>query len=645
MSELDPVDQARRRLALMLLGTPMAGALHAAPVAPTAATEPTTDGAAHTGRWVHGFAAFGPPKYGPDFQHFDYVNPDAPKGGTLRLQNPDRRSSFDKFNLWTVRGNAPAGLRYWMLETLGHLSQDEPMTVYGLLAEALFVEPDFSAVTFRLRPEARFSSGDPVTAEDVSHSFAMLSGKGADPSTQTKVAAFARVLASDTRTVRFEFKDRSREAVFTAAKMPVFSRKWVAGKPFDQVTNEVPIFSGPYVLGQVEMPRRIEFKRNPDYWGWKLPVRRGHFNFDRVVYRMYADNAVAREAFKAGEFDFYRELRGRAWAREHQGPKWDSGRIVKAVFPTAFGQNMQSYIMNMRRPMFADMRVRQAIGLTYDFETVNKLKLFKRANSQFNNTEFAAQGLPGPGELKLLEPFRAELPSEVFGPAYVAPRTDGEPKALRRNLLKARGLLEAAGWKLDPAGVLRNAKGEPFEFEYLTPGDGSETDWQGNLTRLGIKMKLRNVDFALYSRRLEQYDFDLVAIALPPFTLPDVKLLSALFSSKSADEPGNDNYRGVKSKAADSLMQTMGRAQTLTELRDAARALDRIITHSHWQVPHLYKAEENMSYWNRFGRPKVQAQYMSAEGYSNGFVEWDPWALLTWWDKALGGQAAAKSKG
>ena len=639
MSELDPIDAARRRLALLLLGTPMAGAVQAASIAaaaaqPASAPATAADGEVFTGRWVHAFAAYGAPKYGPDFKHFEYVNPDAPKGGTIKLKNPDRRSSFDKYNPWTTRGNAPAGVLIWMVESLAHLGQDEPMAMYGLLAESLNVAPDLGAVSFRIRPEARFNNGDPVTAEDVRHSFALLSGKGASPSYQTLLAGIERVVVEDARTVRFEFRDKNREQVFVAGTMPVFSRKWGDGKTLDNIVTEYPIVSGPYLIDKVDMPRRIEFKLNPAYWGAKLAVRRGHFNFERVVYRNYGDDAVAREAFKAGEFDLMKEYRSRAWVRQHKGVKWDDGRIVKADMRTRNGYYLQSYNLNMRKPLFQDMRVREALGYTYDFETLNKTKVFTRASSAFNNSDFAAQGLPSAGELALLEPFRAELPPRVFGPPFVAPRTDSDPNALRRNLIKARELLEQAGWKLDPQGVLRNAKGEAFEFEYMQPLASSINDWQRNLEKLGITLKARLVDFALYRRRLQQYDFDMVAIVDGSFTLPQGSEMAALFGSKSADDPGNSNYRGVKSRAADALIEAMNRASTMQELRDAARALDRVVMWSFWQIPDLYSGVENVSHWDKFGKPETMAHYFRADTLINGYIEHGPWPLWTWWIKS-----------
>ncbi|MBE2244716.1 MAG: ABC transporter substrate-binding protein [Burkholderiaceae bacterium] len=594
-----------------------------------------------TARWVHAYAAFGEPKYGPDFKHFDYVNPDAPKGGTLHLRNPDRRQNFDKYNYYTIRGNAPAGMGIFMYETLTILGADEPRTMYGLLAQEMKVEPDLSAITFRLNPKARFSNGDPVTAADVKYSFDSLSGKYASPTYSSALSGVRKAVVIDERTIRFEMAERSSDALFQVGGLPVFSHKW-GSRPdgthtrFDEIIDEMPITSGPYTIAQADSGRRIDFVRNPDYWAKDLPVRRGFFNFDHVVYRYYQDEAVATEAFKAGEFDLVRVYGSGVWMRQHKGPKWDDGRIVKQAFRYGTGQGLQAYMLNLRRPLFQDIRVRKALVLTYDFETNNRYRLLKRANSEFNNSDFAAQGLPSAGELALLEPFRKDLPKEVFGPAFVAPRTDSSPNALRRNLLEARALLEAAGWKLAPDGRLRNAKGEAFEFEYLAPGD-SVSDarikaWQRNLDKLGITLKSRNVDFALYSRRLEEYDFDVVTIAGASFGLPSPAIYLAIYGSKSADEKGNNNFRGVKSKAVDAMIEAMNTAKTLEQFRDATRALDRIVMWSYWQVPELYADYEPISYWNKFGMPAKPPLYFTADLAPD--VDWQlPWPLVTWWMK------------
>jgi microcin C transport system substrate-binding protein len=599
-----------------------------------------------TGSWEHAISPYQEPKYPRGFTHFEYVDPAAPKGGVLRLRNPDRRTSFDKFNPYTTRGNAPAGLVIWMFESLAHRSQDEPAAMYGLLAEEMMVAPDMASIAFRLHPKARFHDGEPVTPQDVVHSFKQLTSKQSSPAIVTAMAGIENCSAVDSRTVRFDLRERKTDVLFICGGMPVFSRRWgqVNGvnKPFDQIVSEHPVTSGPYVIDRVDMPRRIEFKRNPDYWGWALGVRAGHFNFDRVVYRMYQDHTIAREAFKAGEFDILKEYGARSWERQHKGVKWRDGRILKTAFETAVGQGLQSIQLNLRRPIFQDVRVREALGYTYDFETISaKYPMFKRANSVFNNSPFAAQGTPSPGELKLLEPFRADLPERVFGPAFVAPRTDGGPNALRRNLLKARELLEQAGWKLAEDGKLHNDKGEILEFEYLNPGEGQRnSDWERNLNKVGISYKERNVDFALYRRRLEAYDFDMITIVEGDFTLPGATDLYSSYGSKSADEQGNSNFRGVKSRAADALIEAIANATTMAQLTDAARAFDRVVMWSFWQVPDLYASSENASYWNKFGIPKVQAKYFTIDTLLGDFA---PWPLMCWWDRAADKRVQAKA--
>jgi peptide/nickel transport system substrate-binding protein/microcin C transport system substrate-binding protein len=588
-----------------------------------------------TGQWVHAYAAFGRPTFGPDFKHFPYVNPDAPKGGTLYLSNPDRRSSFDKFNYFTLKGEAPAGLMHFMYETLAWRGSDERMTMYGLLAEAMLVAPDKSSITFRLHPKARFTNGDPVLAEDVKFSFDMVSGPKADPGWQAALAVASAAVVLDERTVRFDMKEHTNDALFQIGTlMQVFSRKWAPGKAFDEIVSEHPITSGPYTIAAVEGGRRIEFKRNADYWARDLPVRRGLFNFDRVVYRYYQDEDVSTEAFKAGEFDILRTYSARVFARQHRGPKWDDGRIVKVTYQTETVEALQSYQLNLRRPVFQDIRVREAIGLTWDFEQSNRYQTFKQADSLFNNSEFAAEGLPSAAERALLEPFRAELPKEVFGPPYRAPRTEGDPLALRRNLLKARTLLQSAGWTLAADGRLRNPRGDALEFEYIGPGENvvREIEWARNLDKLGIKLNIRKVDYALYSRRLQEYDFDTTTIVEGHYTLPNVSDYVRIYGSKSADEKGNNNFRGITSTAVDHLLDAWGRAETFAQLRDACRALDRVVMWNHWQVPQLYAANIPISYWNKFGMPAKRPRFFTVSVTQDNEPQL-AWPELTWWSK------------
>jgi peptide/nickel transport system substrate-binding protein/microcin C transport system substrate-binding protein len=595
-----------------------------------------------TPAWVHAIAAFGQPKYGADFSHFDYLNPQAPKGGTLYLSNPDQRTSFDKFNYFTVKGNAPAGIALFMLEPLAVLSADEPQTMYGLLAQAMLVAPDKSSITFRLNPAARFSDGDPVLAVDVKYSFDMLSGKRVAPAWSTALAGVKQAVIVNERTIRFDLIEKNTDTLFKLGALRVFSHKWGlqadgTHQAFDDIVSEYPLTSGPYTIDVADSGRRIEFKRNLSYWARDLPVRRGQFNFDRVVYRYYQDEDVSTEAFKAGEFDLVKVYAVSIWMRRHRGTQWDEGRIVNRVIPLGTGQGLQSFQLNLRRPLFQDIRVRQALGLSYDFETMNRYHLLKRASSVFNNSDFAATALPGPGELKLLEPFRAVLPKEVFGPAYVAPRTDSDVHALRRNLLQARELLAAAGWTLASDGVLRNGKGEAFEFENLSPsGQDNEARmnaWRRNLDKLGIVMKDRKVDYALYLRRVEEFDFDMTLVVENTFALPSPTDYVSTYGAKAADEKGSNNLRGVKSPAVDKILIAMSSATSMADFRDASRALDRVVMWNHWQVPELYSDQELISHWDKFGMPSSPPKYFSTDLP----FDLDPqiaWPLTAWWIKA-----------
>jgi microcin C transport system substrate-binding protein len=628
---------------------PLAWGLMITPAAATVTPATPTAPARVTPAWVHAYAAFGAPKYPKDFHHFEYADPAAPKGGLLALRNPDRRSSFDKFNNFTLQGNAPAGMSIFMLETLTVLSADEPRTMYGLLAQEMLIAADKSSITFRLHPLARFSNGDAVTAADVKYSFDSLAGPYASPVYSATFVGVRQVVVQGERSIRFDLTEKSSDMLFKLGALPVFSHKWGlqadgTHERFDRIVTDHPLASGPYTIAGADSGRRIEFRRNPDYWARDLPARRGFFNFDRVVYRYYQDEDIAIEAFKAGEFDIARAYAARVWMRQHKGAKWADGRIAKQAFPSGTGQGLQSYQLNLRRPLFQDIRVREALVLSYDFETTNRYRLFKRANSMFNNSAFAAQGLPSAGELRLLEPYRNVLPPKVFGPPYVAPRTDTDVGALRRNLLAARGLLQAAGWHLGADGVLRNANREPFAFEYLAPGDSANQErlnaWAQSLAKLGIRFSVRNVDFALYDRRLQEYDFDVVTIVEGAFSLPSAADYLTGYGSQSADQKGNNNLRGVKSAAVDHVVDAMSRATTMDDFRDACRALDRIVMWSYWQVPELYSDHEPISYWNKFGLPNVRPKFFTADQAPDVDPQL-PWPITTWWMKDVGARSVS----
>ena len=628
---------APRPLYALLL---VAGTVIAAPAVQDDPAPPAKNGPAPVnGRWSHAFTAYGEPKYPRGFKNFDYVNPNAPKGGTLQLSQPDRRTSFDKFNPFTVKGNSPAGLTTLVFETLAVRSGDEPGTMYGLLAEEFLIPEDKSSVTIRLNPKARFTNGDPVTAADVKHSFDMMTSKAAAPGIRTQLETVKAATVLDDRTVRFDLKDRTYDAIFNVGSIPVFSRKWGRApdgteKKFDEIINEYPIASGPYTIASTDSARRIDFARDPNYWAQDLGVAKGQNNFDRIIYRYYQDNAVSMEAFKAGEFDFLMEYSARRWARQHAGAKWNDGRIIKEVFDNGFGMGFQSYLFNLRRPLLQDKNVRQALNLAYDFAAINVYKQYKHTNSMFANSDFAAVGMPSPGELAMLEKFRHELPPDVFGPAWEPPETDTHPHGLRNNLRKAAALLEESGWKVGSDGALRNAKGEQLELEWLEAGDApgrAEAVFERNLAKLGIKLKIRLVDFALYRKRLETFDFDMIMIKIPDFTLPGAADLKAQYGSESADEHGSSNLRGVKSKAVDYLIAQMEKATTMEELRDSARALDRVIMHGYYQIPDLYAGNNRVSRWDTLGIPKTVPKYYTIATPS----DWLQWAVTAWWDKSL----------
>ncbi|MCA8273029.1 extracellular solute-binding protein [Burkholderia sp. AU30280] len=580
---------------------------------------------------AYAIAQYGEPKYPPGFKHFDYVNPDAPKGGTLVLANPNRLTSFDKFNPFTMRGNPAPGIDM-LFESLATGSSDEPASAYGLLADDIDIAPDRRSVTFHLNPRARFSNGDRVTADDVKFSFDTLKSKQAAPQFGAYFAEIAKAVVVDPATVRFEFRSANRELPLIAGGVQVFSRKWglrADGSriPFDQLAFEQPIGSGPYLIERYDNGRTITYRRNPAYWGADLPVRVGTNNFERIVYKLYGDGVARLEAFKAGEYDVLVEYIARNWTRRDVGKRFDNGELVKREFRQHNGAGMQGFFMNLRRPLFRDVRVRQALDLAFDFEWLNRqlfYSAYTRLNSYFADTDLQATGTPGPGELKLLEPLRAQLDPAVFGPMVTQPDTN-PPGSLRANLLKARALLAQAGWTYRD-GALRNAKGEPFTFEILDDSgaamEGIVAAYQRNLAKLGIDARFRTADFALLQKRLDAFDYDMTTIRLPGVQVPGAEQYSR-YASKFADEPGSDNFIGLKSPAVDALLHSLGTAQTREDLLDATHALDRVLMHGYYAVPQWYSTTHRIAYKRTLAYPQTLPLYYSAEG----------WVVSTWWAK------------
>ncbi|MDB5931263.1 MAG: extracellular solute-binding protein family 5, partial [Polaromonas sp.] len=549
-------------------------------------------GIAPSSQAAHAYAQFGDIKYPAGFTHFGYVNPDAPKGGEIRMVPPTRPSNFDKFNPFTLRGTAPYGLGSLLIESLLVGNAEEPTTAYGLLADDVVVSPDRLSATFHLNEKARFHNGAPVLAADVLHSWTQLTSKLAAPQYRTIYTEVKGATVVSERVVRFDFLTPNPELPLVVGGMPVFSRDWgkVNGQaqPFDKIVSQVPIGSGPYKVASPAMGRDITYARNPAYWGIDLPSRKGQFNFDRISFKIYLDETSRFEGLKAGEFDFLREFISRNWARQYTGKQFTSGELVKRAFENRNPGDFQGYVFNLRKPQFQDVRVRKAIGLAMDFEWMNRqlfYGIYKRVNGYFPNSEFHAEGLPKPDELALLEPLRGKLPPDVFGPVPLSPST-APPGSLRENLRQAQALLREAGWTYRD-GALRNAKGDAFTMEFLNDQPSLVRivgPFQKALEKLGITMTYRYADFSVSKQRMDAFDFEMTSLRLPGSTAPGGELLE-LFGSKAATTPGSANVWGVSDPAVDALLQKVVTAKTRLELGAAMRALDRVLTHGYYSVP------------------------------------------------------------
>jgi microcin C transport system substrate-binding protein len=584
----------------------------------------------------HAYSQYGKPKYPKDFSYFDFVNPQAPQGGTITLANPDRRTSFDKFNPFTLRGVAAPGVAALMFESLAIGSSDETSSIYGLIADDMTMSPDHLSMTFHIRPEAKFSDGNPILASDVKYSFDTLMSKSAHPSYRTVFADVKQAVVLSDRVVRFDFRSRTGEAPLLVGTIPIFSQKWGQKSdgtkpPFDQLAFENPIGSGPYLIESYSTGRNIIFKKNPNYWGSHINSRIGSFNFDRIVYKLFSDDTVRLEAFKAGEFDAIVEYRAKLWAKSYVGRKFDQGLLVKREFEHHNGAGMQGFAMNTRREIFQDPKVRQALGLALDFEWLNRqifYSQYKRLDSYFSNSLLGANqtpnSLPEGEELRLLKHLQQKYPKEItpeiFGPMPAAPNTN-PPHSLRENLLKAKDLLAQAGWNYKD-GALRNSKGQAFEFEMLEDSPfllRILTAYVRNLEKLGIKANVRTTDNALYQQRLDEHDFDMTTIRYQDTQSPGNELWDR-FGSAAADEKGSDNQIGIKLKSVDELIGLITRAETRESLFTATRALDRILIHHYYVVPHWYNPTHRIAYNTSLGFPQPPLYY-TAEG----------WILSNWW--------------
>ncbi len=551
-----------------------------------------------------GVAMHGNPRYGWNFKHFDYANPDAPKGGTLKMS---AYGSFDTFNPYTIKGVSAAGTGL-LFDTLMVESADEPFSEYGLIAETVEMPKDRSWVAFNINKKARFHDGTPVTAEDVVFSFDILRTKGL-PMFRYYYGNVDKAVAEKPMRVLFVFKPGdNRELPLILGQMPVFSKKYWQDRDFSATTLEPPVGSGPYKVAGFETGRYVVYERDPDYWAKDLPPVRGFYNFDKIRYDYYRDATVAVEGFKSGAFDLRVENEAKKWVSAYEGFSEKNG-MIKKNFNHSLPSGMQGFVFNTRRAIFADRRVRQALGLAFDFEWSNKnlfYGLYKRTQSYFDNSDMAAKGLPKGEELKLLNKYRDRLPPEVFTRPFSLEKTSGDGN-IRPQLEKAFKLLEEAGWTVRD-GVLKNEKGDPFRFEILIDS-ASSSAWERialpyirNLKRLGVEAVLRAVDTTQYKNRTDSYDYDMIVNIWGQSTSPGNEQ-RYFWGSAAADMNGSQNYAGIKNPVVDELIEEIIEAPDRKKLVAAVKALDRVLLWEHYVVPHWFVPSVRLVYWNKFGIP------------------------------------------
>ncbi|TVQ99122.1 MAG: ABC transporter substrate-binding protein [Desulfovibrionales bacterium] len=561
--------------------------------------------------WRHGLALHYDLKYPPDFTHFEYVNPDAPKGGEMRLAGI---GTFDSLNPFILRGTPPLGMGM-IFETLTVRSMDEPFSEYGLIAESMQVPDDHSWVAFTLREEAQFHDGSPITVEDVIFTLNVLQTKG-HPFYRAYYANVVSAEKTGPRQVRFSFGGSvNRELPLIIGQMPVLSKAFWEDRDFERTTLDFPLGSGPYRIARVEPGRSITYQRVEDYWAVDLPVNRGRFNFDVMRYDYYRDVNVALEAFKAGEYDFRQENVARNWAMGYDGPALRQGRIIMEEIPHELPTGMQGFVFNTRRPAFRDPLVREALAEVFDFEWSNTNLFhgaYTRTVSYFSNSELASEGLPSEDELALLTPHRDILPESVFTGVFQPSVTDGSGN-IRGNLRQALALLEEAGWVISGRDrrLRHTSSGEALEFEILLNDPSFERvclPYARNLDRLGISARVRTVDATQYQNRMNDFDFDMT-VGLFPQSLSPGNEQRDFWTSAAAATPGSRNIAGVRDPVVDELVDLVIAAPDRESLVTRTRALDRVLLWGHYVVPHWHSRVFRVAYWDKFARPETNPRY------------------------------------
>jgi microcin C transport system substrate-binding protein len=570
----------------------------------------------------HGMSAFGDLKYPPDFKHFDYVNPDAPKGGTFSQISPTRQFNqnfftFNTLNAFILKGDAAQGMDLTFATLMGPATlftptHDEPDSIYGLTARAVKISADGLTYRFLLRPQARFHDGSPLTAQDVAFSLGLLKEKG-HPNIRQQLRDFLGAEALDDATLVARFApNRGRDVPLFVAQLPIFSRAYYATRSFEESTLDVPLGSGAYKVGRFEAGRYIEFQRVKDWWGGELPVTRGLNNFDILRFEFYRDRDVAFEGFTGKSYLFREEFTSRVWATRYTFPAIRDGRVKREELPDQTPSGAQGWFINTRRDTFGDPRVREALGLAFDFEWTNKNIMYgayKRTVSVFQNSDMMAAGPPSPEEVALLEPFRGQVPDEVFGEPYMPPVSDGSGQD-RTMLRKAAGLLQSAG-VLIKDGKRVTPKGERVTVEFLL----DEPDFQPhhlpfikNLATLGIEATLRLVDPVQYRARVDAFDFD-IAIERFQFNSTPGDGMRPYFTSQSAATKGSWNLAGIADPAIDALIERIIAAPTRDALTVACKALDRVFRAGRYWIPQWYNPSHRIAYWDVFSRPATKPRY------------------------------------
>jgi len=598
---------------------------------------PVATAFAQDGEWRHATALTGEPKYPPGFKHFDYVNPDAPKGGRVRMAS---QGGFDTFNPILPRGNPAVGLGY-VFESLMKPSLDELniSAEYGLLAEAMKYPADYSSVTYRLRPEARWHDGQPVSAEDVVWSFEKT--VELNPQQRFYYNHVTKAEVTGEREVTFTFDQAgNRELPHILGQLTILPKHWWEGtdaqgrrRDIASGTLEPPLGSGPYRIKTFQAGRTVTYERVPDHWAKDLNVNIGYYNFDEMRFDEYRDTTVLLEAFKADEYDFRFENSAKNWATGYDFPARHEGRVILETFPDQASGQMQAFVMNLRLPKFQDPRVRRALNLAWDFEALKDTIFFgqyKRIDSYFAGTELASSGSPSPVELGILETVRGKVPDAVFTEPYTNP-VGGTPQAQRDNLREAVRLLEEAGYKRQGNRIIDPSTGQPFTIELLDNDPVLERyvlPWQQALERIGVTLNLRIIDTAQYVERLRNFDFEMTVLVWGQSLSPGNEQRD-FWGSEAADRPGSRNYAGIKDPAVDALIDRVIFAKDREELIAATKALDRVLLHNDFVIPQFYTDVTRTARWDRFGRPE------NIPPYTTGFPD------IWWWDA----QKAAKTGG